>query len=682
MKRSLSLRITIASSCAILFVIIGISLMFIMSTKNTLEKNIYENTDIVAESVGKNISLALAPAKDMAVHAAKTAEVVRNPEQIKNILTVLLSTYPEAFELYFGNTISRYEEGGFFVAGTGWDPAPPWDQIKRPWFITGIEYAGETAITPPYVDAQTGKLCVTVVHTADNPDGTPFGVAGVDIFIDEIERIVSTNKISESAQSFLLDQNGNFITNENQELVGTHYSQVALLQEYAHIIDSKTRKLHLLDKTYIETSPIEGTQWYYVSIGNTSDLYSELNRLIIVSVITSLLWLVASIVFISMFSKKIASPFKVLADECDIVASGDFTHVPLDYTTTEAQIISDGIRKINHNISGLVKNLNYSVSDISSISNGLIASSTNTLESIEKVDQSVSIIETDISKNLETSSVSVREIEQSVENLHVQIEKQSENLADSASAIKEMSENINSIEKSSSALSNYVAQLVENFKSEHSYIQDSSKQLQEVEENSLSLMEINQLIASVASKTNLLAMNAAIEAAHAGESGKGFAVVAEEIRKLAETTALQSKNSSAIIKLIKDNILNVVSYSDKIIEVAGITSDFMSQVSQISEEVRGAMKEQAMGSQQVFDSVHKLDVITQEISSGTTTILNSTANARTTTTSSSEHIISLINQIHADIKHISTSASGVEDEVSRVSKSIESLTASVAQFKV
>lgn len=250
---------------------------------------------------------------------------------------------------------------------------------------------------------------------------------------------------------------------------------------------------------------------------------------------------------------------------------------------------------------------------------GFLRLSSNTEETASAIRQITANIEsikqqtTNHSASVTESSANVEQINRSVSTLYRLIERQTEGVATSSSSIEEMVANIQSVTANIQRMGAYYDKLLSKSETGKHAIETVVKQVKEIDGQSETLQEANSLIAGIAAQTNLLAMNAAIEAAHAGQAGMGFAVVADEIRKLAENAATQSKNISKNIKNIRTVINAVVDSSGT---SARTFEDILEQIrilSRLEEEIRYAMQEQSSGSVQILDSISTINDITSEV---------------------------------------------------------------------
>lgn len=208
----------------------------------------------------------------------------------------------------------------------------------------------------------------------------------------------------------------------------------------------------------------------------------------------------------------------------------------------------------------------------------------------------------------------VEQMSRSIESLSSRIQDQSSMVEQASAAIEQMMANIQSLQKLLQSNAERFRELDEQSQQSSTMMGEVVTVVRQIAEDSEALTEANTIITGIAAQTNLLAMNAAIEAAHAGEYGKGFAVVASEIRNLAENASAQSKTISGRLVSIGHKIRQCVETSDRSQGTVKELVDVIREVSNRESEISGAMQEQAGGSREVTTALQRMIAITTEVS--------------------------------------------------------------------
>jgi len=312
--------------------------------------------------------------------------------------------------------------------------------------------------------------------------------------------------------------------------------------------------------------------------------------------------------------------FTIIIAAIAIVISAVIIYFALNGTTKPIVRVADTLKDISEGEGDLTRSIsihsNDEIGDLAMYFNHTLEKIKNMTIAIKRGSMGLADIGNDLASNMTETAAAINEITANIQSVKGRVINQSASVTESKATMESVVANISSVTQSMINNAANVNALKEASEVGRTGLQEVATDIQEISRESEGLLEINSVMQNIASQTNLLSMNAAIEAAHAGEAGKGFAVVADEIRKLAENSGVQSKTIGNVLKKIAESIKKItVSTDDVLKRFEAIDSD-IKVVSQKEDQVRNAMEEQADGSNQVITESQNLERITQEIEGG------------------------------------------------------------------
>ncbi|HON88149.1 MAG TPA: methyl-accepting chemotaxis protein, partial [Spirochaetales bacterium] len=334
---------------------------------------------------------------------------------------------------------------------------------------------------------------------------------------------------------------------------------------------------------------------------------------------------------------------------------------------------------------GSAKKLTNSVADSAEKLN---SSSDTAQESMNTMKQSLSVIsEAFQHQNLIVTDTKSRidDLVSSIQEVADQVSSQSAVVDESSASITEMAANIANVSKTSEKADEVAEELKKQADEGGDALKASIEAIKDLESTSQNVRVIVGTISKIASQTNLLAMNAAIEAAHAGEAGSGFAVVADEVRTLAESAAKSAKDIISLIKNMIDRISQAVTLADK---AGNAFQGILAGVESTSELVRtiaASMEEQRLGTEEILKSTRALIDATHTIKEVTGEQRIESADmlaAMEELTKASNNIIVSVQEEMKSIKKVNEAIMLVKEESHANKERVKSLANSLMQFKI
>ena len=693
-----AITITIISIVAVICAVVGFQLY---------KKNIAQFDEFTAQqfsNIERSINLFIQNGKNTVTMLAENPAVKNADETLYSYIEqtreILHSGKTEQdIVLEFNLIKANYADFNEVYLGTKWggfvgrqDAKIPkgFDPRERDWYKNAAAVNGKPIITEAYMSVD-GNLTFTITQSVKNDAGELIGVIGIDINLTDLAAFIGSVRIGESGYCMLMQNDGMILADPKHQDYNLKTLKETDIPAFTEIDKMKEGSAFIMldgKKWKVSVFSLSGLDWKVALFIEQNEMLSLFYTLLKNMILIGLFMFVLYFTLAFIFAKALKRYFKRLETVFGKIAEGDLTdRVKIKKNNEVGRIMMNLNTAIEHSHT-MICLLKDEADKMSSIGSQLSSSMEETAAAIKQIGENVKGVKGKAMSQAAGVTETVATVEQingRLSRLVSSIEMQTESINESSAVITHMAENTVKIAKTLNENNELIKTVYGQTKVGKDGARTANDIVKQIAEKSASLLEASQIIQNIASQTNLLAMNAAIEAAHAGESGKGFAVVAGEIRKLAEGSNLQGKQIAAVIKETTEIIRNITEAGSQAEKTFIDVYNLVSQISEKEDSILEVMSEQEENGRQVLDAIKRINGVTSEIDSASAEMLeggtqieqemHKLAEITLETTDSMNEIASGADQITAAIAEVS-------DITQKNKVSIENLSNEVSKFKV